>query len=136
MSKSRSPLRKLKFLLDENVNKALLKFLESEGYDATFKPKGLSNGKLALLSKSDSRVFVTNDEDFTDPFLYPKDKIFSVVWLRIPQDKPKALLESFSILLKDKSKPEDFEGFLIKLWEKGKFKSSPIKSSKFVRFTK
>ena|SRR3989338_638864 len=89
-----------KFLLDENVKKELLRFLNSEGYDV----------------------------DFTDTFLYPKDKIFSVVWLRIPQDKPKALLESFSILLKDKSKPEDFEGFLIELREDGSFKSSPIPS--------
>ena len=136
MSKSQSPLRKLKFLLDENVKKVLLNFLEPEGYDVIFKPKGLSNGKLALFSKSEKRVFVTNDEDFTDPWIYPKDKIFSIVWLRIPQDKPKALLESFSILLKDKSKPEDFEGFLIELMEGGKFKSSPIKSSKSFRFTK
>ena len=136
MSKSQSPLRKLKFLLDENVKKVLLNFLESEGYDANFKPKGISNGRLALLSKSEERVFVTNDEDFTDSLRFPKDKIFSIVWLRIPQDKPKALLESFSVLLKDKSKVEDFEGFLIELMEGGSFKSSPIKSSKFDRFTK
>ncbi|MBI2667365.1 hypothetical protein HYX17_01185 [Candidatus Woesearchaeota archaeon] len=35
----------LKFLLDENVKKELLKFLKSEGYDITFKPRGFSNGK-------------------------------------------------------------------------------------------
>ena len=126
----------LKFLLDENVKKDLLKFLKSERYDVAFKPKGLSNGKLAEFSKSEKRVLVTNDSHFTDSFIFPKDKIFSIIWLRIPQDKPSALLESFTILLKDKSKPEDFEGFLIELREGGKFKSSPIKSLKFVRFTK
>jgi hypothetical protein len=43
---------KLKFLLDENVKKALLSFLKSKEYDVVFKPKGLSNGKLASFSKS------------------------------------------------------------------------------------
>ena len=116
----------LKFLLDENVKKELLKFLKSEGYDITFKPRGFSNGKLASFSKSEKRIFITNDVDFTDPFLYPKDKIFSVVMLRIPQNNTENLLESFSKLLKDKTKSEDFEGFLIELGENGKFKSSPI----------
>ena len=115
----------LKFLLDENVKKDLLKLLSLEGYDAAFKPKGLSNGKLASLSKSEKRVFVTNDVDFSDSFLCPKDKIFSVVWLRIPQDKPEALSESFSNLLKSKNSPQDFEGNLIKLYE-DKFEIEPL----------
>ena len=125
MSKSQFPSRKLKFLLDENVKKALLKYLKSERFDVTFKPKGLSNGKLAALSKSGEFIFVTNDEDFTDPFLFPKEKIFSVIWLRVPQDKPEALLKSFSKLLKDKSKPEDFEGYLVTLKD-GDFEVSRI----------
>src|SRR3989338_3950447 len=97
----------LRFLLDENVKKELLKFLKSEGYDSAFKPKGLSNGKLAAFSKSEQRVLVTNDFHFADPLKFPKDKIFSIVWLRVPQDKPDALLNSFSRLLKDKPEPKD-----------------------------
>ncbi|MBI2547037.1 MAG: DUF5615 family PIN-like protein [Candidatus Aenigmarchaeota archaeon] len=126
----------LKFLRDENVKKRLEAFLKQRGFDIISKPKGLSNGKIAEFSKSEQRVLITNDWHFTDSSKFPKDKIFSVIWLRIPQDKPDALLESFSVLLKDKSKVEDFEGFLIELREGGEFKSSPIKSSKFVRFTK
>ena len=125
----------LKFLLDENVKKELLKFLKSEGCDVTFKPKGLSNGKLAELSKFEKRVLVTNDFDFTESFSFSKEKVFSIVWLTIPQDKPEALLKSFSILLKDKSKPEDFEGYLITLKD-GDFEASPIPSAKFPSFTK
>ena len=44
----------LKFLLDENVKKELLTFLKEEGYNATFKSKGLSNGRLAELSKTEN----------------------------------------------------------------------------------
>ena len=125
----------LKFLFDENVKKELLKFLKLGGYDVTFKPKGISNGKLAAFSKSEELIFVTNDEDFTNPFLFPKEKIFSVIWLRVPQDKPEALLKLFSKLLKNKPKPEDFEGFLITLEEED-FDISPIPSLSEFKFSK
>ena len=125
----------MKFLLDENVKKELLKFLKSEGYDAAFKPKGLSNGKLAEFSKSEQRILVTNDEDFTEPFLFPKEKLFSVVWLTIPQDKPEVLLKSFSKLLKEKTKPEDFKGLLIILKEND-FEISLLSSASDFTFAK
>ena len=135
MSPSAFPSQ-LKFLLDENVKKELLIFLKSEKYDVTFKPKGLSNGKLAEFSKLEKRVFVTNDEDFTNPVSFPKDKIFSIIWLRIPQDKPEAFLSAFSKLLKKKSEPKDFEGYLITLKEDD-FEVSPLSIlSGFTAFTK
>ncbi|MBU1501478.1 MAG: DUF5615 family PIN-like protein [Nanoarchaeota archaeon] len=117
----------LKFLLDENVKRDLLNFLTSEGYDVTFKPKGLSNGKLAAFSKSEQRIFVTNDEDFTE---FTKEKIFSLVWLRTPQDKPESLISSFSKLLKE-TNSEYFKGKLIIISE-DKFEISPL----VVSFTK
>ena len=122
--------KKPKFLLDENVKKELLGFLKQQGLDVVFKPKKLSNGVLAEFSKSEQRILVTNDKHFADPSKFPKEEIFSVVWLRIPQDKPEALLKSFSLLLKGKSKVEEFEGFLIELKENGSFNLSQIKSSK------
>ena len=102
-----------KFLFDENTDKRLEKFLKQQGVDIISKPKGLSNGKLAEFSKADKLVLVTNDEDFTG---FIKDKIYSVVWLKIPQRKIESLIKSFSKLLKE-TKPEDFEGNLIKLYE-------------------
>ncbi|MBI2106266.1 DUF5615 family PIN-like protein [Candidatus Woesearchaeota archaeon] len=129
---SLAPPPRVKFLLDENVKNRLLEFLRSGEYDVVIKPKGLSNGKLASFSKSEKRVLVTNDVDFS---LYPKNKIFSVVLLRIPQYNPESLTESFSKLLKDKYKSEDFEGFLVELKEGGEFKFSPIKSIYRVGFS-
>ena len=121
--------KKLKFLLDENVKRELLGFLKQQGIDAEFKPKRLSNGILAEFSKSEQRVLITNDKHFADSSKFPKEKIFSVIWLRIPQDKPEVLFNTFSKLLEDKSKPDDFEGLLIELKENGGFESSPIPSS-------
>ena len=127
MSLLASEEKELKFLLDENVKKELLKFLKQQGLDVVFKPKGLSNGELAEFSKSEQRVFVTNDWDFTDSKQFPKEKIFSVVWLRIPQDKPEYLISSFSKLLRE-NPPENFEGNFITLY-KNRFELEPIPSS-------
>src|SRR3989344_4581539 len=102
----------MKFLLDENVKKELLKFLKQKGFDVVFKPKELSNGTLAEFSKLEQRVLISNDRHFTNSPKFSKEKIFSVVWLRIPQDKPEILLNKFSELL-DKIKPEEFKGKFI-----------------------
>ena len=112
---------KIKFLLDENVKKRLLIFLDSEGYDVVPKPKGLSNGKLASFSKSKERVFVSNDNDFIK---FDKEKIFSFIWLKIPQDREDSLIESFSKLLKEINS-KDFKGKLIILYE-DKFEISEL----------
>lgn len=109
-------LSQLKFLLDENVKRGLLEFLKQKGIDVVFKPKGVSNGKLAGFSVSEQRILVTNDEDFVE---FTKEELFSLILLKIPQDKPEVLLESFSRLIKEKTKPEDFEGKLFILKEQG-----------------
>ena len=123
MSLSTSPL-KIKFLLDENVDKRLEKFLKQQGIDVIFKPKELSNGKLAEFSKSEKRVFVTNDDDFLE---FGNKEIFSLIWLRIPQRKIESLKHSFSKLLNE-LKPEEFKGKLIILYEE-RFELRPLSSS-------
>ena len=115
---SNSASRSIRFLSDENVDKRLEKFIKEQGVDTVSKPKGLANGKLASFSKSEQRALITNDEDFADSEHFPKEKIFSVVWLRISQDKLELSKSAFSRLLKE-IKPEDFEGNLITLYEDG-----------------
>ena len=68
---------------------------------------------------------MTNDSDFTDPVLFPKEKIFSIIWLRIPQDKSEVLLNAFYLLLKEIPEHDDFEGYLVILKEDG-FEIFPI----------
>ena len=106
-----------KFLLDENVHRKLGVFLKAEKFDVLHSPKGISDRKVAALSKSKNRILVTNDSDFGDSALVPKDKIFSVVLLKIPQNKVDSLLRAFSMLLEEITKPEDFEGKFIVLKE-------------------
>ena len=102
-----------KFLLDENVHRKLQHFLIEQGYDVSAVPKGAKNGMLAAKSKTEKRIFVTNDSDFS---VYPKESIFCIIWLRIPQYKPEALITSFTKLLKNITN-KDLAGTLIILKE-------------------
>lgn len=120
---------KPRFLLDENVKKRLLLFLASKGFDAAFAPKGTKNGRLAELCKSGRMVLVTNDTDFTNQESFNSEKLYSAIWLTIPQDDTEALLDSFSVLLEAKPKPGDFEGKLIVL-SSGKFVEFQLPSKK------
>jgi len=114
----------MKFLFDENVDQRLEIFLKQQGVHIIHKSKQLSNGKLSEFSKSEQRVFVTNDWDFTEKSLYNKGTIFSIVWLRIPQRKIESLKQSFSKLLKE-TPSKDFEGKFITLFE-DKFTIEPL----------
>ena len=131
MSSLTSP-SKLKFLLDENVDKRLERLLKQQGVDVVSKSKGLSNGWLAEFSNSEQRILVTNDEDFIE---FSKEKVFSLVWLKIPQRKIESLANSFSKLLKEKKKPEDFKGFLIVLKE-NEFELHPLSGASDFTFAK
>ena len=110
---------KVRFLLDENVKRELYISLKSKGFDVMLAPKGVSNGNLAEISKSGGRVLISNDSHFSDPEMFPKEKIFGVIWLIISQDKPKFLLESFSKLIEDRFSEDDFKGKLCILSESG-----------------
>lgn len=116
---SSTPSPKFKFLLDENVRIDLYKFLQSSGFDIKAGPKGAPDSHLASLSKTEKRIFVTNDEDFAQ---YTNDKIFSVVWLKIPQNNPKSLITSFTKLIKEFNK---FYGRLVIL-KAEKWKDFPL----------
>ncbi|MAG02495.1 hypothetical protein CMI42_04100 [Candidatus Pacearchaeota archaeon] len=69
---------------------------------------------MATFSKSEERILITNDIDFTNSEHFPREKVFSVIWLRIPQEKLESSISSFSKLLEN---PPEFEGNLITLYE-------------------
>ncbi|MFA6306188.1 MAG: DUF5615 family PIN-like protein [Patescibacteria group bacterium] len=100
---------RLKFLLDENVRSELFKLLHSQSFDVKKSPRGSSDKFLSSLSLKEKRVFVTNDSDFCE---LTNSRIFSVVWLRLPQHDAELLLASFAKLLKELPAPK-FSGKLI-----------------------
>lgn len=103
---------KPKFILDENVKLSLEGFLKSKGFEVFRTGKGMLDKELASKSIKEKLVVVTNDSDFANPDLYSPKRIFSVVWLRIPQSDKKKLIDSFDSLLE---KVDSFEGKIIVL---------------------
>lgn len=87
---------KLKFLLDENVHIELYKFLKQNSFDVKQVPKGISDQKALHLSNLELRILVTNDFDFADMEKFPREKIYSIIILKLPQNRPDMLINSFS----------------------------------------
>ena len=87
--------------------------LESHDFDVKLAPKATSDSKLALISKKEARILVTNDEDFR---WYNETQVFSIILLKIPQTDNQVLLESFTKLL------SEFNKFI------GRFAASGLKS--------
>ena len=85
-----------RFLLDENVRIELFNWLKSQNQDVKLSPKSATDQELANQSKTENRIFVTNDKDF---FRHNPDKIHAVVILRLPQNDPESLIKSFEKLL-------------------------------------
>ena len=112
-------MRKVKFLLDENVRIELAKFLKSQNFDTTLATKSTSDSTLASTSKGQKRILVTNDQDFAD---CSRDKIFSVILLRVSQNDAKLLVKSFEKLL---GEFDDFLGNLVVLGSDG-WESFPL----------
>lgn len=102
-----------KFLIDENVRIELFRFLTHKDLDVALATKSVPDSSHASISKKQSRILVTNDEDFTH---YTKDEVFSVIWLRISQSDSNALITSFEKLLKEL---KTFKSKLVILNERG-----------------
>ncbi|KKQ75166.1 MAG: hypothetical protein US96_C0016G0020 [Candidatus Woesebacteria bacterium GW2011_GWB1_38_5b] len=69
-----------KFLIDENVKRKLALSLKSKNFDIEIVTKAATDNQIALISKRDSRILITNDKDFGE---CTKQEIFSVILLRI-----------------------------------------------------
>jgi predicted nuclease of predicted toxin-antitoxin system len=114
-----SSTRATRFLLDENVRTELGAFLRDNDFDVKRLSKGAPDQSLATTSREERRVLVTNDRDFSS---LPKEKLFSVVILRVPQRQVQALLAAFARLFAECSV---WESQVIVL-DSEQWKSSPL----------
>ena len=113
-----SSTSKPRFVLDENVKVDVCRFLRENSFDVKVVPKGISDARVAEISKSEKRVLVTNDADFIDPSVYSENNIFAVVLLKIPQADLDTLIRSFSLYVL-KMASDDLQGKLFELTEAG-----------------
>jgi predicted nuclease of predicted toxin-antitoxin system len=54
----------MKFLLDENVHRALFYFIKQLRYDIKLCPRGISNGSVLRICMNEERILLTRDLDF------------------------------------------------------------------------
>lgn len=87
------------FLLDENVDVRVGKFLEQEGYDVSFVPKGIRNGEVLALAQKTECILVTHDTDFLDAFVTHKNLSIVIIVLRVHPPTKANTIASLSMLL-------------------------------------
>ena len=84
-------MRSLRFLLDANISPETAVFLRSFGFDAESLIEkglgGLSDAEVARRSRQDDRVLVTFDLDFGELYYFSSPKKFSVVVLRLDDQR-------------------------------------------------
>jgi predicted nuclease of predicted toxin-antitoxin system len=106
----------MRFLLDENIHAKLGKYLESHGHDIAKVAKSLNDLEVAELSKSEQRIILTHDSDFTNTDLHPLNSHYGVIVIKINSlylDKVKSALNN----LFAKIPPDQIQGGLFLLFE-------------------
>jgi len=116
LSAERDMLNSPKFLLDENIPRAVKRLLESKVFSAEYVPKGIANGKLASLSKETKSVLVSRDSDFLNKPMFPPKEFSGIIVFVIHPPRPKKLVGALSSLLADVS---EFKGKLFIVDEEG-----------------
>ena len=111
-------LSRLRILADEDVSFKLIRPLKALGADILTADKGLKNGKLFKFAVSESRILLTHDADFADPFRYPASRTHGVIIMKIHPPVEKDLLTAVQNLF-EKASPESLKGKLIWLYKKG-----------------
>ena len=117
---------KPKFLIDENIRRELLIFLDKKGFDVKSLTKGAKDNTLAQVSKKEKRILITNDNDF---IYYSRNEVFSVILLKTPQSDLESLIVGFENIL---DRVKNFNGNIIIL-RIGKLETIPLeeKSNRF-----
>ena len=108
----------MRLLVDENVHVKVISWLKEKGHDAIRVPSGTKNGAVIKLAQSESRVLMTNDNDFENRFLYQPSQLKGIIVFKIHPPKLEKLLKALQQLL-DEFPEHNFSGKLVILDEEG-----------------
>lgn len=76
-----------KFLLDENIDIRVKKYLAKRGFLVLICPKGIKDEELINLARRESCILLTNDKDFVNPNLFEFSDLPGIVVFRIHPPK-------------------------------------------------
>lgn len=88
----------LRFLADENIPSALIRFIQSSGYDIRRVTPSLSDIAVASDAKKEGRVIISLDKDFSNRLLFSPSEL-TIVWIRIHPPFKDEIIEAFKKLL-------------------------------------
>ena len=106
----------MKFLADENVKRRLGLWLKTQGHHVSTADKGVRNSHLFALAHKEKKILLTNDTDFLSTALYPPEKTFGRIVLRILPPTLEYQKTGLQILLAQFNQEHLFLGKLIELW--------------------
>lgn len=92
----------MKFLIDESVEFAIVKYLRQAGHDVVAVSEGtigIRDEEVLKAAYSEKRILVTNDKDFGTLIYFQRMKHHGVVLLRLPDDEVKQKIDRIRVLL-------------------------------------
>ncbi len=96
-------IREFQFLTDENIDKELLDFLRSEGFDVfDIKEEGLfgkTDREILELAFKQQRVVISQDSDFGTLIFRDEVPFWGVIYLRPGHHSPQVHIQAFRALL-------------------------------------
>ena len=101
----------MKFLIDEDVPKKLLKMLVGQGHDCVRVDAGSSDRQAAQRAKIEGRVLITLDKDFTNISIFPP-KEYNIVRIQIHPPYADSITKAFRNLLTTIS-PEEIRNLIL-----------------------
>ena len=113
----------MKFLLDENIGKAVAKFLEKLGHSASrirLIAPGIEDSEVLDLSVSKDSILITSDKDFGELIFKEGQSSAGVIFLRLQDESSDNKIKALKEVL---SKHKEVRNKFITVKEKeGKFK--------------
>ena len=101
----------MKFLVDENIPKKLIKTLLKLGHDVVRAPLARPDSIIAQLAKDSGRVVITIDKDFVALRLY-SNIVFDMVFIQIHPPYKEDVEKAFLNLL-NSCPSEDIKGLIV-----------------------
>ena len=94
------------------IHKDVVRVLTHLHHDVKKCPKGLRNGQVYQLAKSEERILLTQDKDFSDTKRYPPSEMKGIICIRVFPPTIAHVLERIKKFVQETG-PENTEGKLI-----------------------
>ena len=88
-----------KFILDENIPRSVYRYLRSKGCKVEYVPRSISDIQVIRLAVRDKAILITRDSDFANPLLYPPEKLYGIIVLKIHPPIPIEIIKALETVL-------------------------------------